>query len=149
MIAMLTTIEKPAQLLNHGGKDLDRRTDRHIDLAPVRGNGTSLVRALEFIREHTDRRMSVGDVVSASGLSRRALEKRFRSSLGRSVLDEIRRSRTEHFARLLVETDLTVTQIGAMLGFSDVKHIARYFRAAKQMSPSAYRKAFQRCAVEA
>ena len=76
----------------------------------------------------------------AAGISRRALEKRFRDSLGRSVLDEVRRVRTDQIARLLVETELPVAQIAEQLGFADAQHIARYFRSAKAMSPLAYRK---------
>jgi len=79
-------------------------------------------------------------VARAAAISRRALEKRFRDSLGRSVLDEIRRVRTDQIARLLVETELPVAQIAERLGFADVQHIARYFRSAKAMSPLAYRK---------
>ena len=59
-------------------------------------------------------------VARASGLSRRALERRFRTHLQRSVLDEIRRSRTDQIARLLVETTLPVSAIAESLGFADV-----------------------------
>jgi LacI family transcriptional regulator len=99
-----------------------------------------LTRALQFIRDHGRACISVTEVASAAGLSRRALEKRFRASLGRSILEEIRRVRTDHIARMLVETDLPVAGIAEMLGFENAHHFARYFRAAKQMSPLRYRK---------
>ena len=99
-----------------------------------------LARALRFIRDRVEESPSVEAVARAAAISRRALEKRFRDSLGRSVLDEIRRVRTDQIARLLVETDLPVAQIAERLGFTDVQHVARYFRSAKAMSPLAYRK---------
>jgi len=99
-----------------------------------------LARALRFIRDRVQESPPVEAVAKAAGISRRALEKRFRDSLGRSVLDEIRRVRTDQIARLLVETELPVAQIADQLGFADVQHIARYFRSAKAMSPLAYRK---------
>ncbi|MGO8698577.1 MAG: XylR family transcriptional regulator [Limisphaerales bacterium] len=101
-----------------------------------------LRKALVFIRDHARIPISVSQVASASGLSRRSLEKAFRRLLGRSVLDEIRRSRADQIARLLVETDLSVAQIAETLGFVDVQHVARYFRTVKQISPTAYRKAY-------
>jgi LacI family transcriptional regulator len=101
---------------------------------------TYLAKALRFIRDRVEESPSVETVARAAGISRRALEKRFRDSLGRSVLEEIRRVRTDQIARLLVETDLPVAQIAEQLGFADVQHIARYFRSAKAMSPLAYRK---------
>jgi len=99
-----------------------------------------LAKALRFIRDHARGGISVDEVALYAGLSRRALEKRFRKQLGRSILEEVRRVRTDHIARLLVETDLPVAKIADSLGFSDVQHIARYFQADKRLSPVAYRK---------
>ena len=101
-----------------------------------------LAKALRFIRDQARQAISVDEVARASGCSRRALEKRFRMLLGRSVLDEIRRARTDQIARLLVETDLPVAQIAELLSFPDVQHVARYFRAAKRISPLGFRKAY-------
>ena len=101
-----------------------------------------LARALQFIRDGARGNVSVDEVALAAGLSRRALEKRFRKQLGRSVLEEIRRVRTDQIARLLLETDLSVGEIAEMLGFTDAQHIARYFRAGKQMNPLVYRMTF-------
>ena len=107
-----------------------------------------LAHALRFIRDHARSGVSVDDVARAAGLSRRALEKRFRSLLGRSILGEIHRVRTDHIARLLLETDLPVATIAEMLGFAETHHFARYFRAAKQMSPLRYRMAHARYMTE-
>lgn len=101
-----------------------------------------VAKALRFIRDHARRPVSVEEVSRAAGLSRRALERRLRSETGASILDQIRRARTDQIARLLVETDLPVCQIAEALGFDDVQHVARYFRAVKQMGPLAFRKAF-------
>ena len=99
-----------------------------------------LAKALRYIRDHARDGVSVDEVAMSAGLSRRALEKRFRKQLGRSILEEVRRIRTDHIARLLVETDLPVAKIADLLGFPDIQHIARYFQADKHISPVAYRK---------
>jgi len=101
-----------------------------------------LAKALQFIRDQARGNVSVDEVARAAALARRVLEKRFRNLLGRSILQEIRRVRTEKIARLLVETELSVAQIADMLEFSDAQHIARYFRAGKQVSPRSYRNTY-------
>jgi LacI family transcriptional regulator len=101
-----------------------------------------LTKALQFIRDHARDGLSVDEVARSSGLSRRALEKRFRNFLDRTVLDEIRRVRTDQIARLLIETQLPVGKIADSMGFGDVQHFARYFRSGKRMSPRAYRQAY-------
>jgi LacI family transcriptional regulator, galactose operon repressor len=103
-----------------------------------------LTKALQFIRDHARNGLSVDNVSLAAGLSRRALEKRFRNLLGRSIMGEIRRVRTDQIARLLVETNMAVAEIADLLGFADAQHIARYFRSGKHMSPVAYRNAYGR-----
>lgn len=107
-----------------------------------------LRRALQFVRDQGRSSISVNEVAQAAGLSRRALEKRFRVFLGRSILEEIRRVRTDHMARMLVETELPVTAIAGMLGFTDAHHFARYFRSGKQMTPLRYRSAHARYGSE-
>lgn len=99
-----------------------------------------LAKALRFIRDHARSGATVAAAASAAGLSRRVLEKRFREHLKHSALEEIRRVRTDQIARMLVETELPVSQIAETLGFEDVQHVARYFRAGKGLSPLAYRK---------
>lgn len=99
-----------------------------------------LLKALRFIRNHARENMSVTDVVRVTGLSRRALENRFRLELGRSILREIRRIRVDLIAQMLMETDLPVADIAGALGYENLQHIARYFRKEKHMSLMAFRK---------
>jgi LacI family transcriptional regulator len=96
--------------------------------------------ALRFIRRHANRLIQVDDVVEATATSRRILEKRFKSILRRSVHQEIRRIRVHGIVQLLVDTDLSVTDIAAHCGFDGVEHIARYFRKETGTSLREYRR---------
>jgi LacI family transcriptional regulator len=87
-----------------------------------------LAKAVNFIRGNFRRNIQVKDVVESTTLSRRTLELRFRKGLSRSIISEIRRIRVEHISMLLVETDLTISEIAYGLGFSSVEHISRYFQ---------------------
>lgn len=97
-------------------------------------------RGMNYIRHHAKLPISVEDVVRDVGVSRRSLERRFQLEMGISILSEIRRARTDEIAKLLLESELPVSQIAASLGFEDAQHFARYFRSMKNMSPLAFRK---------
>jgi LacI family transcriptional regulator len=101
-----------------------------------------LLKALRFIRDHARENFRVAEVARAGGLSRRALENRFRWELGRSILQEIRRIRVDMIARMLIETDLPVSHIAEALGYENLQHIARYFRKEKNLSLVAFRKRY-------
>jgi len=96
--------------------------------------------ALRFIRRSVDRMIQVNDVVAATNISRRVLEKRFKNVLHRSVYQEIRRVRVNYIIKLLVGTDLTITEIAIKSGFDGVEHISRCFRKETGISPREYRK---------
>lgn len=100
----------------------------------------AVARAMRFIRDHTRGPVAVAEVARAAGLSRRVLERRFRHEFNSSIQTEIRRVRTDQIARLLVETHLPISEIADSLGFPDVQHFARYFRAGKRVSPLAFRR---------
>jgi LacI family transcriptional regulator len=97
-------------------------------------------RALRFVRENANRNLQVVDLAKAMGLSRRALQDRFKRFLGRTPMQEIHRCRAERVARLLVETNMSIGQIGEISGFEIEAHVARFFCSETGMTPLAYRK---------
>lgn len=103
---------------------------------------SEVIDAIHFIRENTRKPIGVDNVVEATMLSRRVLEKRFRTTYDQSILSMIRKSRVEQICRMLIETNMTVSQIGNAMGFTSEKHISRTFRKEKEMSPIAYRNLY-------
>jgi LacI family transcriptional regulator len=97
--------------------------------------------ALRFIYRRAKRdAIQVDDVLRAVPISRRSLYERFSRVLDRPVHEEIKRVRVDQLARMLVTTNLSISQIAHTLGCSDMKNLARYFKQAKGMSPLQYRK---------
>ena len=97
-------------------------------------------KALQFIQINFRKNISVADVVEATTLSRRSLELRFKEISRHSIAEEIRRQRIAHAAKLLVGTNLTVSQIAAAAGFQETKRLNEAFIKYHKVSPSRYRK---------
>jgi LacI family transcriptional regulator len=102
----------------------------------------SVAEAVNFIRRHSREVIQVGDVAEAAGLSRRALEQRFKKVLAHSVHDEIKYARVSQMADMLTDTNFSMAQIARLLGYPDASNISRYFKQKKGMSPSEYRRRF-------
>jgi len=98
--------------------------------------------AVHFIRKHSREVILVSDVAEAVGLSRRALQQRFRKVLAHSVHEEIKYARVNQIAAMLTSTNLSISQIVRLLGYPDASNISRYFKQYKGLSPSDYRKQF-------
>lgn len=102
-----------------------------------------LAAAIRFIREHACEGLRVKEVERKVGLSRRSLERRMETLLGRSPKEEITRIQLERARHLLAETDLPVGLIAEKCGYRPPKYFSQVFHAKVGISPAAYRKSRQ------
>lgn len=103
---------------------------------------TIVLKAIRYIHQNAAILLQVEDVVRNSGLSRRALQQKFNKILGHSIFYEIQKRHSDQIAKMLIETNLPISQIALSLGHGGVEHISRYFRLAKGCSPTEYRKKY-------
>ncbi|MFA6287354.1 MAG: substrate-binding domain-containing protein [Opitutaceae bacterium] len=103
----------------------------------------AVARAVRFIREHATANPYVGDVVKVAGISRTALQTRFRAVLGRSPLQEILRVRVARAQALLTETTLPMTTVAERCGFPDSQRFCMLFRRVAGVTPTGYRWQFR------
>ncbi|MPY86930.1 MAG: helix-turn-helix domain-containing protein [Luteitalea sp.] len=101
---------------------------------------SDVARALAYIREHACDGIKVPRVVSAVGISRSGLEKRFASVLGNTIRTAIRRTQLERARRLVSETDMPLKQVAAETGFKSVQHLTTVFAHAFAKTPARYRQ---------
>ena len=97
--------------------------------------------AVRFIRARAFGPIGVPEVIEAVAGSRRSLERRFRSTLGRGLGEEIRRVRLEKARALLSGTEMPIAQVATRSGFSEVKHLSTAFRREWGLTPTEYRQA--------
>jgi LacI family transcriptional regulator len=83
--------------------------------------------AARFIRDRYQQAITVGDVVSASGISRRSLEIRFQQVLGRSIRQQVQHTRLAWSKKLLLETDLSAEKVAQISGFSSLSYMSSVF----------------------
>lgn len=128
-----------------------RSDSRHIKVSvhsPVERMSTTLHAiddqvlrdALNYINSNAKRPLQVQDVAEEVGLNRRSLERKFKLIMGRTINEHIRKARVTEIIKLLTNSDMSITQIAERLGFSDVNHVARYFKKEINLNPSQYRR---------
>src|SRR4051812_37060302 len=100
----------------------------------------AVVRALRYIRTHAHHGIVVEDILREVPISRRSLEIQFRSYLGRSPAEEIRRVRLERGRQLLGKRELSITEIALACGFSNATRFGVAFRKSFGTTPRAFRK---------
>jgi LacI family transcriptional regulator len=99
-----------------------------------------VARAVRWIHEHSDGALTVPSVARAVAASRRRLERRFQTVLGRTIVEEIRRVRVEVAKQLLTMTGHRLPQIAKLSGFTTAALLSVAFRREVGLPPGAYRR---------
>jgi len=86
-------------------------------------------------------RISLKDVARAVSLSPGHLTTVLRRKTGRTVQEWIAERRMVEARRLLVETDLSVEEVGRRVGYGDAGYFVRSFRRAHGATPLGWRRA--------
>ena len=105
--------------------------------------------AISYIDQHLQESVLIDDLAAAIGVRRRTLERKFRTSLDRSVHDEIKRCRVERAKQLLVGGDLPLKLIARRSGFITPERFFVVFREMTGETPNAYRVKFRTDAATA
>ena len=96
--------------------------------------------ALECIQNYATRGITVEQVIrQTQRVSRVTFHRRFREATGKSPAEAIRDRQLEEVRRLLAGTELPVTMISDLAGFSSAKVLARTFREVERTTPREFR----------
>ncbi len=97
---------------------------------------------VDYIFRHYTEKISIETLASICFLSYRQFERRFREIFAMSPSDYILKVRIDASARLLIDSDDSVTQVALQTGFYDNSHFTRQFKKAVGLSPLQFRKKF-------
>lgn len=98
---------------------------------------------ISILKQQLHKPIGAPEISSRLGISRRNLEVRFKQALGTSIHKKLVEMRLKQAEILLADTDLTIEDIAAQVGFCNSPHLCRSFKNQYDLSPLAYRKANQ------
>lgn len=102
-------------------------------------NDDIVTRAMTIIRHQACTGLTVDDLVRRLPVSRSVLQRRFRAAIGRSVHEEIARTRLHRAETLLADTELPLGEVAEQAGFRHAQYMWTVFRRALDITPLAYR----------
>ena len=99
--------------------------------------------AMRLLEASIDEPWTLDRLAALVNLAPGYLVRLFGRTAGISPMAYLDRIRAERAAGLLIETELPIATVGAMVGWHDPSHASRRFRATFGLSPSRYRSTFR------
>lgn len=103
-------------------------------------NDPRVARALSYMAGQSTEHLSVPKIAQFVGIGRQTLERGFREQLGRTVNEELIRLRISKLKRLLVESEESVKELSAKVGFGTTANMFPMFKRHTGMTPKEYRE---------
>jgi Response regulator containing CheY-like receiver domain and AraC-type DNA-binding domain len=110
-------------------RSLDQSTNKinHLD------------RIVQYLQNHYNEDIIFEDMAKEIGISYSYMRKIVSEQTGKSLIDYLNLLRIERSKELLLNMELTISQIAEMIGYHNVQSFNRFFRKYEGMSPSQYR----------
>lgn len=93
-----------------------------------------------FIREHSDQKFSLAGIAAALYVNGNYLARVFKRETGHTLLWYHNAVRCEKAKQLLLETDLSVSEVGAAVGYISTAHFSHLFKKMTGVAPSDWRR---------
>jgi len=138
-VAWFATSKRP--ITNEQGKIIGSYgITRHLEKKTKAISSVEAIKVpVEYIRENFQYQFSIEKLAEVAYLSVSALERRFKKYLAKTPKQFINEVRLENARKLLIETNIPISQVGDQTGFSDHSYFSKQFRLFFGELPSDYR----------
>ncbi|MCL2237535.1 MAG: helix-turn-helix domain-containing protein [Treponema sp.] len=102
-------------------------------------HAAALRKAENFIMENFTRKISLKEISAVAGLSPPYFSTIFKEEMGENLSKYLNRLRVEKASRLLLETEMSLSEIAACCCFEDQSWFSKIFKAYTGISPGKYR----------
>jgi YesN/AraC family two-component response regulator len=117
---------------------VDRMAGQIFSFQGIR-HASALRKADRYIWENYTRKISLQEIADASGLSAPYFSTIFKDEMGENLSSYLNRLRVEKASRMLLETDLSLSEIAGSCGFEDQSWFSKIFKSYTGVSPGKYR----------
>lgn len=95
-----------------------------------------------YMNEHCTENINVNDLASLAGFSKFHFTRLFKQFTNMSYYDYLNKQRIMHAEKLLIDPNISITEIAMQSGFNSLATFNRIFKAQKRCTPSEYKRLY-------
>lgn len=103
-------------------------------------DGRRMDQVMRFILDNSARQISLEEVAEQAFMSKEAFCRFFKLRTRRTFTQYVQQLRVTEAKKLLLETDLSVSQVSYQVGFPTLSHFNKTFKGLTEMTPKGWRK---------
>ena len=119
---------------------LMRDTTFHLTSDPLPASSSQCAAVRRYIDSHFKEPLTLDHLAAIAHINKYYLAHSFKEEFGISPISYQLNRRIEESCYLLQQTDMSLSEIAQVLGFSSSSYFSQLFRKTKEISPSDYRK---------
>ena len=98
------------------------------------------MKVCNYISDHCTENISIDRLASLAGFSKFHFARLFKQFSGMSCYEYLTQQRIAHAERLLIQPNLSITEVAMHSGFNSLSTFNRIFKSAKNCTPSEYKR---------
>lgn len=125
-------------LLEHFFDEISKIINTQVD----KKNTIILEKVKEYVNEHYSEEITLSDIAQNLHLNYYYLSTYFKNHTSENLTTYINRVKIEKAKQLLKESDISITEISKIVGFSDHNYFSKVFKKYVAVTPTAYRRKY-------
>jgi AraC-like DNA-binding protein len=115
------------------------------DFAPAlpQENETRIDQVCTWINRHYAEEITLSEAAALINMSVSAFSRFFKRAMGKSFTDYVTELRLSHACKLMLETDVSISEAAFQSGFNNLSNFNRRFLERKNVSPRAFRQSYR------
>lgn len=97
------------------------------------------VKAYNYILRNLNNKLNVSEIAQLMNISSDYLEKLFKKEIGQTILGFIQSARAQRSQDLLKHTNMSISEIALIMGFSNASHYIKIYKSKYKITPSKHR----------
>ena len=105
-------------------------------------NSDRIKKVHDYVHKHFNRKIALSEISELVNMTSVSFGRYIKKRVGRTFVSYVNDVRISFAARWLIETNLSINEIGYKCGFNNVANFNRIFKKAKHCTPSEYKKEY-------
>ena len=123
-------------------EDIKLLSDPTFDQKQMRSNSRRIESVFEYMNKNFNKQITLSEVAQIANMSEVSFSRFIKKHTGFNFVETLNEIRLGHVSRMLIDTNLTISEVAFCCGFNNMANFNRIFKRKKGVTPNKFRKTY-------